>query len=182
MAAIAAGNGYRAALVACTRGRWPRREVLLLHLQRSTVATFMALTFFYALTKLPIAEAIAISFVAPLIALYLARIMLGETIRQRGNPRLDPRLCGDAGDHRGQDRPDRFRPRHRAGTGRDPEFRDALCLQLHPDPPAIAGRRPGRDRHVPLGGIGADPGPRDTVPVRNARRPPSCAISLPQRC
>ncbi|KZY21467.1 permease, partial [Erythrobacter sp. HI0037] len=64
-------------------GRWPRREVLLLHLQRSTVATFMALTFFYALTKLPIAEAIAISFVAPLIALYLARIMLGETIRQQ---------------------------------------------------------------------------------------------------
>ena len=50
--------------------------------QRSTVATFMALTFFYALTKLPIAEAIAISFVAPLIALYLARIML-ETIRSR---------------------------------------------------------------------------------------------------
>lgn len=64
-------------------GSWPRREVLLLHLQRSTVATFMALTFFYALTKLPIAEAIAISFVAPLIALYLARIMLGETIRQQ---------------------------------------------------------------------------------------------------
>ena len=64
-------------------GRWPKREVLLLHLQRSTVATFMALTFFYALTKLPIAEAIAISFVAPLIALYLARIMLGETIRQQ---------------------------------------------------------------------------------------------------
>ena len=42
----------------------------------------MALAFFYALTKLPIAEAIAISFVAPLIALYLARILLGEMIQQ----------------------------------------------------------------------------------------------------
>ncbi|QYJ07651.1 DMT family transporter [Qipengyuania flava] len=63
-------------------GRWPKREVLKLHLQRSVVATFMALTFFYAITKLPLAEAIAISFIAPLIALYLARIMLGETIRK----------------------------------------------------------------------------------------------------
>ena len=38
----------------------------------------MALTFFYALTKLPIAEAIAISFVAPLLILattLLARLL-----------------------------------------------------------------------------------------------------------
>ena len=55
------------------RARWPRPEVLKLHLQRSIIATFMALTFFYAITKLPLAEAIAISFVAPLIARYLAR-------------------------------------------------------------------------------------------------------------
>ena len=60
----------------------PRPEVLKLHLQRSIIATFMALTFFYAITKLPLAEAIAISFVAPLIALYLARVMLGEAIRR----------------------------------------------------------------------------------------------------
>ncbi|MEX0341365.1 MAG: DMT family transporter [Erythrobacter sp.] len=64
-------------------GRWPQPHVLKLHLQRSIVATFMALTFFYSITKLPLAEAIAISFVAPLIALYLARIMLGETIRRQ---------------------------------------------------------------------------------------------------
>ena len=64
------------------RARWPRPEGLKLHLQRSIIATFMALTFFYAITKLPLAEAIAISFVAPLIALYLARVMLGEAIRR----------------------------------------------------------------------------------------------------
>lgn len=63
-------------------GKWPRREVFRLHLQRGVVSTFMALTFFYALTKLSVAEAIAISFIAPLIALYLARILLGETIRR----------------------------------------------------------------------------------------------------
>ncbi len=64
-------------------GRWPGKQVLKLHLQRSVVATFMALTFFYALTTLPLAEAIAISFVAPLIALYLARVLLGETISRQ---------------------------------------------------------------------------------------------------
>ena len=63
-------------------GTWPQLPVLKLHLLRGTVSGFMALSFFYALTKLPIAEAIAISFIAPLIALYLAAIMLGEVIRK----------------------------------------------------------------------------------------------------
>ncbi|MBU0669041.1 MAG: DMT family transporter [Alphaproteobacteria bacterium] len=63
-------------------GRWPRWPVLKLHLERGVVSAFMALSFFYSLTKLAIAEAIAISFVAPLLALYLARVLLGETIRR----------------------------------------------------------------------------------------------------
>ena len=64
-------------------GRWPARAVLRLHLLRGTVSAFMALLFFFALTKLPIAEAIAFSFVAPLIALYLAALLLGERIRRK---------------------------------------------------------------------------------------------------
>lgn len=64
-------------------GQWPGRSVLKLHLLRGTVSAFMALSFFYALTKLPIAEAIAISFIAPLIALYLAAILLGEQIKRK---------------------------------------------------------------------------------------------------
>ncbi len=60
---------------------WPKWPVMKLHIERGTVSAFMALSFFFALTKLPIAEAIAISFVAPLIALYLARILLGEKIQ-----------------------------------------------------------------------------------------------------
>ena len=63
-------------------GRWPRWPVLKLHLERGVASAFMALSFFYSLTKLAIAEAIAISFVAPLLALYLARVLLGETIRR----------------------------------------------------------------------------------------------------
>ena len=60
--------------------RWPRGEVMKLHVMRGTISAAMALSFFFALTKLPIAEAIAISFIAPLIALYLARVLLGEQI------------------------------------------------------------------------------------------------------
>jgi len=63
-------------------GRWPSQPVLKLHFLRGTVSGFMALSFFYAITKLPLAEAIAISFVAPLIALYLAAVWLGEVIRK----------------------------------------------------------------------------------------------------
>ena len=59
---------------------WPRWPVMKLHIERGIVSAMMALTFFFALTRLPIAEAIAISFVAPLLALYFARIFLGETI------------------------------------------------------------------------------------------------------
>ena len=65
------------------RPRMPRGRVLAVHLERGAVSAFMALSFFYALTKLPLAEAIAISFVAPLVALYFARIFLGELITRR---------------------------------------------------------------------------------------------------
>ena len=58
----------------------PTRAVWKLHLERGIVSAFMALTFFYAITLLPLAEAIALSFIAPLIALYLARVLLGEQI------------------------------------------------------------------------------------------------------
>jgi S-adenosylmethionine uptake transporter len=61
---------------------WPPRRVMRLHVQRGGISAFMALSFFYALTKLPIAEAIAISFVAPLLALYFAHLFLGEQIRR----------------------------------------------------------------------------------------------------
>ncbi|MEO5707111.1 MAG: DMT family transporter [Alteraurantiacibacter sp.] len=63
-----------------TGGRWPDGKTLRLHTLRGVVAAGMALSFFWGLTRLPIAEAIAISFVAPLIALCLAAVMLGERI------------------------------------------------------------------------------------------------------
>ncbi|WP_068071109.1 DMT family transporter [Novosphingobium lentum] len=62
---------------------WPSRAVLRLHLTRSAVAAVMAVLFFYGLVRTPMADAMALSFIAPLIALYLAAATLGETIGRR---------------------------------------------------------------------------------------------------
>jgi len=63
-------------------GSWPERATLRVHLLRGVVSAGMTLTFFWGLARLPMAEAIAISFLAPLIALYLAAVMLGEKVRR----------------------------------------------------------------------------------------------------
>lgn len=62
-------------------GRWPRLPVLRIHALRSAVAACMAGLFFWGLVRLPMAEAMALSFISPLVALYLAAVLLGETIR-----------------------------------------------------------------------------------------------------
>jgi S-adenosylmethionine uptake transporter len=60
----------------------PSRRVLALHFLRSAVNCDMALLFFVGIVRLPMAEGIALSFVAPLVALFLAALVLGETIRR----------------------------------------------------------------------------------------------------
>ncbi len=65
-----------------TKPSWPRGRVMWLHIERGVISAFMALSWFFALTRLPIAEAIALSFIAPILALYFASIMLGEDIRK----------------------------------------------------------------------------------------------------
>lgn len=65
------------------RGRgWPAPAVVRVHVLRGVVASVMAVLFFYGLARLPLAEGIALSFIAPLIALYLAAVMLGEKVRR----------------------------------------------------------------------------------------------------
>ena len=63
-----------------TRQKWPPAHILKIHLWRGMVASVMSISFFWSLTKLPFAEAIGLSFIAPVIALYLAAVILGETI------------------------------------------------------------------------------------------------------
>ena len=74
------GFAIAAPLWLATGGRWPARATLRIHVVRGVVVAAMAFLFFFSLTLLPLAQAIAISFIAPLIALFLASVLLGEQI------------------------------------------------------------------------------------------------------
>lgn len=63
-------------------GTWPAPAVLRLHLLRGVLASGMASSFFYGVVIIPLAEGIAISFIAPLLALGLAAVILGEQVRR----------------------------------------------------------------------------------------------------
>lgn len=61
--------------------RLPDRPALRLHLLRGSIAGVMAFTFFWGIARVPLAEGIALSFVAPLIAIYLSAVFLHEQVR-----------------------------------------------------------------------------------------------------
>ena len=65
------------------RTAWPGPEAMKVHLTRGLLGVPMALLFFWGLARVPMAQAIALAFVAPLIALYLAALLLGEKIERR---------------------------------------------------------------------------------------------------
>lgn len=62
---------------------WPAGTVLRLHALRATVSAAMAILFFDGVVRMPLAQAMALSFIAPLIALYLAALTLGETLHRK---------------------------------------------------------------------------------------------------
>ena len=77
-----------AALVVCIpyfalRSRWPSRRAMRLHVTRGAIMVPMSFLFFWGLARVPIAQAIALAFVAPLLALGLAAAILKEPIGPR---------------------------------------------------------------------------------------------------
>jgi S-adenosylmethionine uptake transporter len=75
-----AGLAITAVLYVSAGSPRPSRPALNFHLIRGFVASFMAVAFFWGLARMPLAEAIALAFVAPIFALFLAALLLGETI------------------------------------------------------------------------------------------------------
>lgn len=61
---------------------WPNRKAMQLHALRAVMIGCVLIFFFWGLARLPLAEAIALSFIAPLIALIMAAFLLGEHIRK----------------------------------------------------------------------------------------------------
>jgi S-adenosylmethionine uptake transporter len=62
---------------------WPARATMRIHLVRGVLSSLMAVLFFWGLVRVPLAQGVALAFIAPLIALYLAAMLLGERIERR---------------------------------------------------------------------------------------------------
>ena len=58
----------------------PNVQAMRLHIERGLIVTVMALLFFWGLARVPMAQAIALCFIAPLLALGLAAVLLKERI------------------------------------------------------------------------------------------------------
>ncbi|HEX8578205.1 MAG TPA: DMT family transporter [Allosphingosinicella sp.] len=72
----------------------PTREAMRYHVIRGLIGSVMALTFFWGIARMPLAEAVALTFVAPLISLYLAAVLLKEPV---GRTAVFASLLGFAG-------------------------------------------------------------------------------------
>jgi S-adenosylmethionine uptake transporter len=91
---LLAGTILGAILFFARRTAWPANSTMRLHWMRGAVAAVMATTFFWGLARVPLAEAIALSFIAPLITLYLAAVLLKERIGREAIIASILGLCG----------------------------------------------------------------------------------------
>ena len=78
-----AGIGLSGILYLPRRKAWPARSTMRIHLARGVLSAAMGFLFFWGIGRVPLAQAIALAFIAPLIALYLAAVMLHERIGPR---------------------------------------------------------------------------------------------------
>ncbi|WCT75455.1 DMT family transporter [Sphingomonas naphthae] len=65
------------------RPRWPGPAALRVHVARGSITTIMAFLFFWGLVRVPMAQAVALTFIAPLLSLALAAVLLGEHVGRR---------------------------------------------------------------------------------------------------
>jgi S-adenosylmethionine uptake transporter len=70
-------------LYAPRRPRRPSRSTLRIHVARGVLVTGLAFLFFWGIGRVPLAQAIALTFIGPLIALLLAAVFLKEQIGPR---------------------------------------------------------------------------------------------------
>jgi drug/metabolite transporter (DMT)-like permease len=83
-----------ALLLVAMRPGWPGRETIIFNATRSLLVVVVATTFFFALSVLPLAEAIALSFVSPLFMVLFGVLLLGERIDSRIGIALAAGLAG----------------------------------------------------------------------------------------
>jgi S-adenosylmethionine uptake transporter len=80
---FAFGAIWAAALVGIARPGWPTRETVFYNLTRSVLVVMTATSFFYALGQLPLADAVALSFVSPMFLALFGSMFLNERVDKR---------------------------------------------------------------------------------------------------
>ncbi|MEE1657331.1 DMT family transporter [Microvirga sp. CF3062] len=86
---FACGSLIVAAVVSIMRPGWPSRETVIANAFRSVIAVVTAVSFFYALGQLPLAETLVLSFLSPMFIALFGLLMLKE--------RVDIRIIGAIG-------------------------------------------------------------------------------------
>ncbi len=70
------------AVFVARRRPWPGGSALRLHVGRGMAAGLSVLLFFWGMARVPMAQSVAITFLAPLLAIFLAAATLGERVRR----------------------------------------------------------------------------------------------------
>lgn len=80
---FASGTLVIAVIMAFLKPGWPNRETFTANALRSVVAVVTAVSFFYALGELPLAETLILSFLAPMFVALLGLMILKERVDLR---------------------------------------------------------------------------------------------------
>src|SRR6185503_2883392 len=83
---FACGSLVVTVVVAVLRPGWPSRETVAANSLRSVIAVVTAVSFFYALGQLPLAETLVLSFLSPMFIALFGMLLLRE--------RVDARIVG----------------------------------------------------------------------------------------
>jgi S-adenosylmethionine uptake transporter len=80
---FACGSLIVVAVVSIMRPGWPSRETVIANAFRSVIAVVTAVSFFYALGQLPLAETLVLSFLSPMFIALFGLLMLKERVDLR---------------------------------------------------------------------------------------------------
>lgn len=80
---FACGTLIASGVVIALRPGWPSRETVIANMARSVIAVTTAVSFFYALGQLPLAETLVLSFLSPMFIALFGMLLLKERVDRK---------------------------------------------------------------------------------------------------